>query len=81
MSTGWELSLFVFYAVPIFLVVWFGNRLVGILVALACSIAWWLANETQHPYITGWGYTWATLSRMAYFLFVAIGGSALRRMR
>lgn len=79
--TGWEWSLFVFYAVPIFLVVWYGDRLTAVLVALLCSCIWWLANGSEHPYATGWGYAWAGLSRMAYFLFVAIGGAALRAKR
>ncbi|WP_170157225.1 sensor histidine kinase [Roseimicrobium gellanilyticum] len=80
-STGWELSLFVFYAVPILLVVWYGNLFSAILFALASSGVWWLANEDQHPYATGWGYLWASLSRMTYFLFVAVGGRALRVKR
>jgi signal transduction histidine kinase len=79
--TGWELSLFVFYAVPILLAAWYGSRFVGILFALICSATWWLANGAEHPYATGWAYHWASLSRMAYFLFVAIGGTALRLKR
>lgn len=80
-NTGWEFSLFVFYAVPIFLVVWHGQLFVAILFALVCSGVWWMANEHEHPYATGWGYLWASLSRMAYFLFVAVGGAALRVKR
>jgi signal transduction histidine kinase len=80
-NTGWEFSLFVFYAVPIFLVVWYGQLFTAILFALVCSGVWWIANEQEHPYATGWGYLWASLSRMAYFLFVAVGGAALRVKR
>ena len=79
--SGWELSLFVFYAVPILLAAWYGSRFVGIVFALICSATWWMANGADHPYATGWAYHWASLSRMAYFLFVAIGGTALRHMR
>jgi signal transduction histidine kinase len=80
-NTGWEFSLFVFYAVPIFMVVWYGHLYTAILFALVCSGVWWIANEHEHPYATGWGYLWASLSRMAYFLFVAVGGAALRVKR
>lgn len=81
LATGWELSLFVFYAAPILLVAWYGNLYSALLFALICSGVWWVANEQQHPYSTGWGYLWASLTRMAYFLFVAVGGAALRVKR
>lgn len=80
-STGWEWSLFVFYALPILLVVWYGDRFTALLFALVCTGVWWWANVGQHPYSTDWGYAVATLSRLAYFLFVAIGGAALRHER
>ncbi len=76
-ATGWELSLFVFYAVPILFVVWQGEKKAAIFLALLCGIIWWLANESSNPYQLVWSYQWASLGRLVYFLLVAIGGNAL----
>lgn len=80
-STGWELSLFVLYALPILAVVWFVDRRCGVLFAIVAASIWWSANRNEHPYQTAWGYAVATFSRLAYFLFVAIGGAALKTNR
>lgn len=77
----WEVSLFVFYALPILLVVWYGGSAHGIVVAVLCMLAWWWANRDGHPYQTGAGYLWATISRFVYFACVAIGGTALKKQR
>lgn len=77
----WEVSLFVFYAVPIFLVAWYGDRPSALAVALLCFMAWWWANKENNPYETAAGYLWAAGSRFAYFAFVAIGGTALKNQR
>jgi signal transduction histidine kinase len=79
--TTWELSLFVFYAVPIFLVAWHGSRPWAIVVALVCGVIWFFANSIDHPYVTVEGYLWATLNRAAYFVMVAFGGTAMRVQR
>src|SRR5438105_2045561 len=68
---GWDVSLFLFYAAPILLVVWFGDRRLAVLCAVVCGIAWFLANKDTHPYATSYAYVWVTFNRMAYFLFVA----------
>lgn len=79
--TGWELSFFVFYAVPIFMAVWFVGRSPALGFAVAGALIWWFANRGEHPYQTPWGYWLATFSRFVYFLFVAIGGAALKAHR
>jgi signal transduction histidine kinase len=80
-STGWEWSLFVFYAVPILFTVWCVGRVEGILLATIGAGIWWVANSTVHPYRTELGFNIATLSRFAYFVFVAVGGAALKAQR
>lgn len=76
-ATGWELSLFVFYGVPIFAAAWYVDRNSAFLLALAGSAVWWWANVDQHPYASDLAYLWAAASRLAYFVFVAIGAAAL----
>lgn len=76
--TGWELSLFVFYALPVLLAVWWGSLNFGLLMAVTNAAIWWIANQDSHPYQTQWGYNWAMISRLIYFLFVAVGVQAIR---
>lgn len=79
--SGWEVSLFVFYALPILLAVWYGDFPTGIIIAGLSMVAWWWANEEGNPYETKGGYLWAAGSRFFYFVFVAIGGFALKKQR
>ena len=79
--SGWEVSLFVFYALPILLAVWYGDFATGIAVAGLSMVAWWWANKEGNPYETKGGYLWAAGSRFFYFVFVAIGGFALKKQR
>lgn len=79
--TDWEWSLFVFYAFPILLFARRGDLRLAILTAMLCGIAWFWANQNSHPYRTTSGYAWASLNRLAYFVFVAIGGTALHNQR
>lgn len=79
--TGWELSLFVFYAVPIFLIVWRGRRTEAYALALLCTVVWLAANLPFHPYQTWWGFPSAAACRLIYFVTVVIGGDALRAIR
>jgi signal transduction histidine kinase len=76
--TGWELSLFIFYAIPIILAVWLLGSRAGMVAAALCSIIWLVANEASHPYETLIGYNWAMLSRLFYFSVVVFAVSAVR---
>ena len=77
-ATGWEWSLFVFYAAPIFALAWHVNQSAGLAMALACAVIWWMANEAENPYKTQLGFAMAAGTRLAYFLFVGVGAAALR---
>jgi signal transduction histidine kinase len=77
-TTGWELSLFLFYAAPILFVVWHGYNRAAVSVAVLSGVVWWIANGSGHPYHSEWSYGWASLSRAVYLLLVAVGGNALR---
>jgi len=76
-QTTWELSLFVFYALPIFAAAWYVGQRNGLLLATIGAVLWWLANSTDHPYVSDLAYLWAAVSRWVYFLFVSIGAGAL----
>lgn len=76
--TGWELSLFVLYGLPIFLFVWYGSWPAGMGLAVICTVIWWLANKAENPYVTWWGYQMAAASRFAYFAMVVAGSVVLK---
>lgn len=77
-ATRWELSVFVFYAAPILMVVWYGERRLAVILSVLCGVIWWLANFSDHPYRSEWSYHWASLGRAVYFILVALGGNAIR---
>lgn len=76
--TGWELSLFIFYAVPIMFAVWWCGSHIGLLVSFVAGVVWWAANESTHPYETQLGYAWALVNRVFYFCVVVFAASAVR---
>jgi len=77
--TGWEVSLFVFYAIPIVTAVWSLGLRAGLFTAAVNGVIWLFANLNENPYETSWGYAWAMINRLVYFSFVAIGTEAIRR--
>lgn len=78
-ATGWEMSLFIFYALPIIVVVWRSGLISGLVMAALCGVIWLLANESSHPYETGLGYAWAMVSRLFYFGVVAFAVNSVRK--
>lgn len=76
--TTWELSLFVFYAIPILLTVWWRDSRAGYVMALVCGLLWWASNYHTHPYETTLGYLWASMSRVIFFCLVCYAAAAVR---
>lgn len=77
--SGLEVSMSLFYGIPIMCAIWFGDRKCGLLVAILCGITWWWADILAgQVYSHIWVATWEPASRFAYFAFVAVGGAALK---
>jgi signal transduction histidine kinase len=77
--TGYEVSVVLFYSVPILMMVRFADQGSAVFVALLCSIAWWWADESSgHHYTSVWHQSWETAVRLAYFLLYVVGGSAVK---
>lgn len=77
--SGFEVSMSLFYGIPIMFAIWFGDRKSGLLVGIVCGITWWWADVLAgHVYSHIWVAFWEPTSRFAYFAFVAIGGAALK---
>lgn len=77
-ASGWELSLFIFYALPIALAVWRFGTPAGLFVSAFCGVIWWIANEAEQPYETLLGYVWALFSRLFYFGVVVFAVTTVR---
>ncbi len=78
--TGYEVSLSILYALPIYIVAWCVGKHAGILIGLICGIVWWWANVVGgQPYPNSLLEMWETLVRIAFFVFVAIGAASLKR--
>lgn len=77
--TGYEVSLYVFYAAPIIFTVWFCSRRAAIGVCLLCLLVWGLADfGSGHPYSRSGIHFWNLSVHFDFFLFAMICGSALK---
>jgi signal transduction histidine kinase len=79
--TTWQWTMSIFYAGPILLAAFHGPRRSAVILALLCTFTWYVANINQHPHLSDRAYCWVGFNRMAYFLFVAIGGTAMKNQR
>src|SRR5262245_10481550 len=63
--TGDEITVDPFYAIPILLIVWLGNRKLAIVIAIFCALAWWWANSAVgHRYTSEWFRIWDAVVRL-----------------
>jgi signal transduction histidine kinase len=77
--TGYEVSFFIFYGIPIFVIAWVCDKKMSILMALLAGIIWWWADiAAGHPYLHNWHEGYETCVRLGFFIFVAFGSSALK---
>lgn len=76
--SGWEVSLFIFYALPIIVAVWWSGSAAGLIISAMSGVAWWVANEADQPYETRIGYAWALINREFYFCVVVFAVMAVR---
>lgn len=76
--TGFEVTWFVFYGIPIFLAVWWAGNRAGLFIAVLSGVVWWLANMSTTPYETQLGYAWALANRLVYLCVVVFAVTALR---
>jgi diguanylate cyclase (GGDEF)-like protein len=67
--TGVELSLTLFYLIPIFLVAWFADENLALLLSAASALVWFLTDFVNgHIYSSDWIYVWNTLIRLGFFI-------------
>ena len=80
--TGREISLGVFYFLPIWVITWHFNRNGGILSSLICAIVWFVVDDAGDTYSKPFYAYWNAAVRLAYFLtFALLLSSAREQLR
>jgi signal transduction histidine kinase len=82
LGTGWELSLSIFYLLPIAIAAWFVGWQPGLAISLLAAVSWLAADvlsghEYSHPTIPFWN----SMVRLGFFVIVTYALSALRASR
>jgi signal transduction histidine kinase len=80
--TGYEVTVFPFYSIPILLMVWFGNRNLAVMISVLSALAWWWADAASgHAYSHEWLRVWDTIVKLMFFCLVMFAGSAFKQQR
>jgi diguanylate cyclase (GGDEF)-like protein len=79
-QTGEEISVAVFYLVPVALVTWFVGKRAGVFISGLSGVTWFIADWTaghiySHPLILYWN----AIATLAFFLAFAFALSAVKR--
>jgi diguanylate cyclase (GGDEF)-like protein len=68
-ETGFELSVTLFYLIPIFLVSWFADANLGLVISAISVITWFLTDYANGLfYSNSMIYVWNTLIRLGFFM-------------
>lgn len=79
-TTGYEISLFIFYAFPIALGAWFIGRNFGLFLSVLAIAVWFYADiKSGHRYSEDWILHWNGGVRLAFFIIDAYVLSALKK--
>jgi signal transduction histidine kinase len=80
--TGYEVTIYPFYAVPILLMAWFGDLRVAIAISVVSTVAWWAVDKAVgHVYSTEWLRVWDATVRLMFFGLVLFAGWSVKRQR
>ncbi len=80
--TGYEVTIFPFYSIPILLALWYGNRQSAIAISIFSALAWLGADVASgHQYSSEWLRIWDTVVRWMFFGLVIFAGMAIRQQR
>ena len=79
-ATGYEISLSLFYLVPVGIAAWYAGRRAGTVLAVLSCMVWYLADAgSGHPYTHSLIPVWNALARFGFFAVTALLLAALRR--
>jgi hypothetical protein len=78
--TGFDVSLSVFYAMPIILAVWTIGRGYGVFIALIAVGFWFTADRySGHHFSTPWIMVWNSCVRFCFLMLIVMGSYYARR--
>ncbi len=77
--TGYEMTYFIFYVLPVMLAAWYGNRGLGWIVAIISGSVWLAVDIIDgHPYSHSWYPYWNAMVRLSFFILATQLVSAIR---
>ena len=80
--TGYEVTIYPFFAVPILLMVWFGDLQVAIGISVSSTLLWWIVDKAVgHVYSTEWLRLWDAVVRLIFFGLILFAGWSIKRQR
>ena len=80
--TGYEVTFFPFYSIPILLLVGFDTTGSAIVISILSALAWcWADSASGHIYPNEWLHLWDSILRLLFFCLVVVTGTGFRRYR
>jgi signal transduction histidine kinase len=80
--TGYVVTIYPFYSIPILLMVWFGDTRLAIVISVLSTIAWWIVDKAVgHVYSSEWLRMWDAVVRLMFFSLVLFAGWSVKRQR
>ena len=80
--TGYEVTIYPFYSIPILLMVWFVDRNFALLISVVSTFAWWYADKASgHIYSSEWLRFWDAIVILMFFFLVTFAAWNFRQKR
>jgi len=80
--TGYNVTIYPFYSIPILMVVWFGDIQLAAVISVLCTVFWWWADKAAgHQYPTEWLRLWEAIMRFMFFSLVMVAGWTFKKQR
>jgi signal transduction histidine kinase len=80
--TGYDVTIYPFYSIPILMMVWFGDiKLAAVISVLSTFIWWWADKASGHHYTTEWLWLWEAIMRFMFFSLVMFAGWTFKKQR
>jgi signal transduction histidine kinase len=80
--TGYEVTIYPFYSIPILVMVWFGDMRLAAVISVLSTVCWWWADKASgHQYSTEWLRLWDAIVRFMFFGLVMFAGRTVKQHR
>jgi len=80
--TGYDVTIYPFYSIPILVMVWFGDMKLAAVISVLSTVSWWWADKASgHQYTTEWLRLWEAIMRFTFFSLVMVAGWTFKKQR